>query len=78
MLVPAVQSARQKPTTGISPVNGLKMYYKVHGSGEPVMLFHGPFMTISNNWIGELSKTPKGIAIDAKARPLPRMADRPN
>ena len=36
MLVPAVVSAQQKPTTGYAPVNGLKMYYEVHGSGEPL------------------------------------------
>src|SRR5262249_56278212 len=60
MLVPAVVSAQQKPTTGYAPVNGVKMYYEVHGSGEPVVLLHGAFMTITNNWtdwIGELSKT---------------------
>jgi hypothetical protein len=42
MLVPAVASAQQKPTTGTAPVNGLKMYYEVHGKGEPVVLLHGP------------------------------------
>ena len=47
MLVPAVVSAQQKPTTGYAPVNGLKMYYEVHGSGEPVVLLHGAFMTIT-------------------------------
>ena len=58
MLVPAVVSAQQKPTTGYAPVNGLKMYYEVHGSSDPVVLLHGSFMTITNNWtrwIGELS-----------------------
>jgi pimeloyl-ACP methyl ester carboxylesterase len=43
------------------------MYYEVHGSGEPVVLLHGAFMTISNNWdgwIGELSKTRKVIAVE--------------
>ncbi len=67
MLVPAVVSAQQKPTTGYAPVNGLKMYYEVHGSGDPVVLLHGAFMTITNNWtqwIGELSKTRKVIAIE--------------
>lgn len=49
MLLPAVVSAQQKPTTGYAPVNGLKMYYEVHGSGDPVVLLHGSFMTISNN-----------------------------
>ena len=67
MLVPAVVSAQQKPTTGYAPVNGLKMYYEVHGSGDPVVLLHGSFMTITNNWtqwIGKLSKTRKVIAIE--------------
>ena len=60
MFVSAVVSAQQTPTTGYAPVNGLNMYYEVHGSGEPVVLLHGSFMTITNNWaewIGALSKT---------------------
>ena len=67
MLVSVVVSAQQTPTTGYAPVNGLKMYYEVHGSGEPVVLLHGAFMTIPNNWtgwIGELSKTRKVIAVE--------------
>ncbi len=67
MLVPAAVSAQQKPTTGYAPVNGLKMYYEIHGSGEPVVLLHGAFMTITNNWTGwidELSKTRKVIAVE--------------
>ena len=60
-------SAQQGPMTGYAPVNGLKMYYEVHGSGEPVVLLHGAFMTITSNWagwIGELSKTRKVIAVE--------------
>jgi pimeloyl-ACP methyl ester carboxylesterase len=67
MLVPAVVSAQQKPTTGYAQVNGLKMYYEVHGNGDPVVLLHGSFMTITNNWtqwIGELAKTRKVIAVE--------------
>ena len=67
MFVPAVVSAQQKPTTGYAPVNGIKMYYEVHGSGEPVVLLHGAFMTITNNWTGwidELSRTRKVIAVE--------------
>ena len=67
MFVSAVTSAQQTPTTGYAPVNGLKMYYEVHGSGEPVVLLHGAFMTITNNWTGwirELSKTRKVIAVE--------------
>lgn len=67
MFLSSVVSAQEKPTTGYAPVNGLKMYYEVHGSGDPVVLLHGAFMTITNNWTGwidELSKTRKVIAIE--------------
>src|SRR5947209_11270198 len=63
----AVAYGQQKPLTGYAPVNGLKMYYEIHGSGEPVVLLHGAFMAISGDWtdwIGELSKTRKVIAIE--------------
>src|SRR5260370_30282258 len=66
-LVAADVSAQQKPTTGYAPVNGVKMSYEVHGSGEPVVLLHGAFMTITNNWTGwiaELAKTRKVIAVE--------------
>lgn len=36
--------------TGYAPVNGLKMYYEVHGEGVPLVLLHGSFMTIPMNW----------------------------
>jgi pimeloyl-ACP methyl ester carboxylesterase len=67
MLLSGVVSAQQKPTTGYAPVNGLKMYYEIHGSGEPVVLLHGAFMAITgdwNDWVGELSKTRKVIAVE--------------
>lgn len=56
MLLPAVLSAQQKPTTGYAPINGLKMYYEIHGSGDPVVSLHGSFMTITNNLV-KLPKT---------------------
>ena len=66
-LVMTGASAQKKPATGYAPVNGLKMYYEVHGSGQPVVLLHGAFITITSNWdgwIGELSKTRKVIAVE--------------
>jgi pimeloyl-ACP methyl ester carboxylesterase len=68
MLSSNAVSAQQKPTTGYAPVNGLKMYYEIHGSGEPVVLLHGAFMAITDdNWsvlIRELAKTRKVIAVE--------------
>jgi pimeloyl-ACP methyl ester carboxylesterase len=65
----AVSAQAQEPVTGYAPVNGLKMYYETHGSssGEPLVLLHGSFMTITNNWSGwieELSKSRKVIAVE--------------
>jgi len=60
-------AAAQEPKTGYAPVNGLKMYYEIHGKGDPVVLLHGAFMTITNNWteaIAELSKTRQVIAVE--------------
>src|SRR5688572_26463283 len=67
LIISGVVSAQQKPTTGYAPVNGLKMYYEIHGSGEPVVLLHGAFMAISGDWrvwINELAKTRKVIAVE--------------
>ncbi len=33
-------------TQGYAPVNGLQMYYEVHGTGRPLVLLHGGLMTI--------------------------------
>src|SRR5512132_3391967 len=67
LLLSSVVSAQQKSTTGYAPVNGLKMYYEIHGSGEPVVLLHGAFMAVTDDWlvwINELAKTRKVIAVD--------------
>lgn len=57
----------KKPVTGYASVNGLKMYYEVHGKGDPLILLHGSFMTITNSWqdaIPLFSKTRKVIAVE--------------
>ncbi len=67
MLLSGVVLGQQKPTTGYAHVNGLKMYYEIHGNGEPLVLLHGAFMVTSgdwNDWINELAKTRKVIAVE--------------
>ncbi len=61
----------KKPATGYAPVNGVKMYYEIHGRGGgiPLVLLHGSYMTITNNWtqtgwLGELAKTRRIIAVE--------------
>jgi hypothetical protein len=70
-LLSGVLSGQQKPATGYAPVNGLKMYYEIHGSGEPVVLLHGAFMAITDDWrvwINELAKTRKVIAVEMQGQ----------
>src|SRR5438132_2081717 len=67
MLLSGVVSGQQKPTMGYAPVNGLKMYYEIHGTGEPLVVLHGAFMAISGDWadwVSELSKTRRVIAVE--------------
>jgi pimeloyl-ACP methyl ester carboxylesterase len=45
-------ASAQTPTstvvkTGYAPVNGLKMYYEIHGAGEPLILLHGGVVGIT-------------------------------
>lgn len=67
-------------TTGYAPVNGLKIYYEVHGSGEPLVLLHGAFMTIDLNWaafIPELAKNRKVIALEIQGHGHTADSERP-
>ena len=67
LLGTAMSAQAQMPTTGYAPVNGLKMYYEIHGSGQPLVLLHGSYMTITNNWtewLGKLSTARKVIAVE--------------
>jgi hypothetical protein len=36
--------------SGYAPLNGLQLYYEIYGSGQPVILLHGAYMTINLNW----------------------------
>jgi pimeloyl-ACP methyl ester carboxylesterase len=67
ILLSDVVFGQQKPVSGYAPVNGLKMYYEIRGKGEPVVLLHGAFMAITDEWADfarELSKTRKVIAVE--------------
>ncbi|MEJ0030502.1 MAG: alpha/beta hydrolase [Bacteroidota bacterium] len=69
-----------KPTeSGYAPVNGIKVYYEVYGSGKPLVLLHGAFYTIDMNWaelIPELSKTRKVIALEMQGHGHTPYSDR--
>src|SRR6476661_685312 len=58
-------------------VNGLKMYYEVRGTGEPLVLIHGGGSTIETSFARVMplfAKTRKVIAVERQAHG--RTADR--
>ncbi|WP_192348761.1 alpha/beta fold hydrolase [Algoriphagus sp. Y33] len=55
---------------GYSEVNGLKMYYEIHGQGKPIVLIHGGGSTIQTNFekiIPLLAKNRQVIAVELQA-----------
>lgn len=65
--------------TGYAPVNGLKLYYEIHGSGEPLILLHGGLGSIQ--MLGELlpalAKARQVIAADLQGHGRTGDIDRP-
>src|SRR5712671_6288119 len=61
-------------------VNGLKMYYEVHGDGFPLVLIHGGGSTIGTTFgriLPVLAKTHKIIAVEMQAHGHTADIDRP-
>jgi pimeloyl-ACP methyl ester carboxylesterase len=51
-------------------INGLNMYYEVHGEGDPIVLLHGAYMSIDSNWAGlipTLAKDHQVIAVELQS-----------
>jgi pimeloyl-ACP methyl ester carboxylesterase len=70
----------QPPGAGsYAEVNGLKMYYEVHGTGRPLVLLHGAYMTIDamGEVVPELAKTRQVIAVELQAHGRTADIDRP-
>lgn len=66
--------------TGYAPVNGLKMYYEIHGTGQPLVLLHGAFSAIGTSFgalLPELAKTRQVIAFELQAHGRTADIDRP-
>ncbi len=60
----------QKHTSGYAPVNGLSMYYEIHGTGKPLVLLHGGGSTIQTtfgNILPFLAKNRQVIAVELQS-----------
>ena len=63
-----------------APVNGLQLYYEVHGQGEPLVLIHGGGSTIESNFariLPLLAKRRRVIAIEEQGHGHTAAIDRP-
>jgi pimeloyl-ACP methyl ester carboxylesterase len=67
--------------TGYAPVNGLEMYYEIHGSGgTPLVLLHGAFSAIGTSFealLPGLAQTRQVIAFELQAHGRTADIDRP-
>jgi pimeloyl-ACP methyl ester carboxylesterase len=74
-------SGQSRPTTGYATVNGLRMYYELHGSGgTPLVLIHGGGSTIGTNFgrvLPLLARSRRVIAVEVQAHGHTRDIDRP-
>jgi len=74
-------AAASTPSAGrYASVNGLKMYYEIHGTGRPLVLLHGALCTIDGCFgkiLPSLAKTRRVIAIEQQAHGHTADIDRP-
>ncbi len=70
----------QDSLSGYAPVNGLNMYYEIHGEGEPLVLIHGGGSTIQTTFgrvLHALAKDHRVIAVEMQAHGRTADIDRP-
>ena len=71
---------RSGATTGYLPVNGLDMYYEIHGDGSPLVLLHGAMGTIDScfgDLLPALAATRQVVAIEQQGHGHTADVDRP-
>jgi pimeloyl-ACP methyl ester carboxylesterase len=74
------EDARAPGVGSYAKVNGLEMYYEIHGAGQPLVLLHGAFSAIGTsfgNVLPELAKTRQVIAFELQGHGRTADIDRP-
>lgn len=72
-------TVEQNYTASYALVNGLKLYYEIHGTGEPLVLLHGAYMNTNamEPLLSDLAKTRQVIALDFQTHGRTADIDRP-
>ena len=67
------------PDQGYASVNGLQMYYEVHGQGPPLLLLHGAYMTVEGMGalLEGLARTHRVVAPELQGHGRTADVDRP-
>jgi pimeloyl-ACP methyl ester carboxylesterase len=67
------------PESGYAPVNGLKLYYEIRGTGAPVVVLHGGLSNteLIEGMIANLARTQRVIAVDLQGHGRTADIDRP-
>jgi pimeloyl-ACP methyl ester carboxylesterase len=68
-----------RPKSGYAPVNGIELYYEVHGQGKPLVLLHGGFGSIEmfGPVLVELATSRQVIGVDLQGHGRTLPFDRP-
>ncbi len=75
-----MSSNNNPPSTGdYAEVNGLRMYYEVHGTGQSLVVLHGAFMTIGamGAFVPELAEARQVVAVELQGHGHTADIDRP-
>jgi pimeloyl-ACP methyl ester carboxylesterase len=75
-----VTDAPRPASNGYADVNGLHMYYEVHGGGSPLVLLHGGMLTIDLNFSGlitTLARKHQVIGVELQGHGRTADIDRP-
>src|SRR5689334_16707452 len=73
-------NAQQKQAGHYAMVNGLNIYYEIHGAGKHLVLLHGGGSTITTTYgriLPQLAKTHKVIAVELQAHGRTKDINRP-
>jgi pimeloyl-ACP methyl ester carboxylesterase len=74
------EMAHSTPQSGYAPVNGLDMYYEIHGTGQPLVLLHGAYGSVATDFgkmLPALAETRQVIGIEQQAHGHTADVDRP-